>query len=479
MTVVVTDARQRGAIVDDAAAAVPVALSSTRSERAEWLRRIAVRLDEASAELVLIAERETHLGATRLEGEVARTTNQLRLFADVIEEASYLEATIDAAPGQQEIRRYLRPIGAVAVFSASNFPFAFSVAGGDTASALAAGCPVVVKAHSGHTELSRRTAQIVTDALAEAGAPAGMFGLTEGREAGLALTTAAAIRAVSFTGSLAGARALMDSIASREDPIPFYGELGSINPVVITPEAVRARADELANGLVTSFTLGGGQFCTKPGVVFVPAGMDFAAAVRRNVQSVSPSTLLTERISAAFGTTAERLLRAGDVTQIIGDGGDNENTAPATVLQTTINNFLRHSDELLEECFGPLTLLVEYSTLDEVEVALGHVAGTLTATVHAEPTEDIGRLVESLTARAGRVIFDGWPTGVAVGWGQNHGGPWPATTTQHTSVGATAIRRFLRPIAYQGAPQQMLPPELTDAGLARIPHRRNGKLELS
>jgi len=457
-------------------------VTSTREQRAGWLRAIADRLDEQTEELVGIADRETHLGTARLTGEVARTTGQLRLFADVALEGSYLESVLDearadATPPQPEIRRLLRPVGPVAVFSASNFPFAFSVAGGDTASALAAGCPVIVKAHSGHIELSRRTAEIVMQALAEAGAPAGTFALVEGRQAGIDLVTASATRAVSFTGSLAGGRALIDAISARPDPIPFYGELGSINPVVVTPAALAARGDELAAGLVSSFSLGGGQFCTKPGIVFVPRGFASSTSVAERVNALARPTLLTERIADAFGETLERLLSVEGVDLVA--GGAVRDGAPApTVLQASIAAFTDNSDALLEECFGPLTLLVEYDSLDEVEWAIDAVAGSLTATVHAESTDDIRGLVDRLAALAGRVLFDGWPTGVAVTWGQHHGGPWPATNTQHTSVGATAIRRFLRPIAYQNAPAAALPFDLTDAGLARIPHRRNGELIL-
>ena len=438
-------------------------------------------LDEHSETLVALARRETHLAVARLQGEVVRTSNQLRLFGDVIEEGSYLEATLDTAdpaatPPRPEIRRMLRPVGVVAVFSASNFPFAFSVAGGDTASALAAGCPVVVKAHSGHRELSRLTADLMTDALNRSGAPEGIFGLVEGRDAGLALAAAAPVRAVAFTGSLSGGRALLEVTSRRSDPIPFYGELGSVNPVVITAAAVEARGAELVAGLVGSFTLGGGQFCTKPGVVFVPPEFAAREDLRVQVAAVPGVELLTDRITEAFGPTAERLLAAGDV-EVVAQGTDAPGARPI-VLRTDIGNFARHSEALLEECFGPLTLLIEYENLAQVESALSAVQGSLTATMHAEAGEDTGRLIDLLSERAGRVVFDGWPTGVAVTWSQHHGGPWPATTTQHTSVGATAIRRFLRPIAYQSAPSAVLPTDLTDDGLVRIPHRRNGRLEL-
>ncbi|SMH38275.1 NADP-dependent aldehyde dehydrogenase [Rathayibacter oskolensis] len=471
-------------IVEDrvlaAAGAVPAALASSRAERARWLTRIALRLDEARDDLVAVAEGETHLGADRLRGEVARTSGQLRLFAEVVEEGSYLEASVDVAgtiggDGSQEIRRYLRPLGAVAVFSASNFPFAFSVAGGDTASALAAGCPVVVKAHPGHPELSRRTAAVVDRALEEAGAPRGVFDLVEGRAAGLALVADPHVRAVAFTGSLRGAEALMSAMSEREEPIPFFGELGSVNPVVITPGAAHSRTSELAAELVASFTLGGGQFCTKPGVVFVPASSTFADAVTERVDALPRMTLLTERISESFTESTRRVESAGDVRALARGSADGVLAQSPVVLTTTLDDFLEHSDLLLEECFGPSTLLVEYRSPDDVVAALARVSGSLTATVHSEPGEDIDGLVALMAERSGRVVFDGWPTGVSVTWGQNHGGPWPASTSQHTSVGATAIRRFLRPIAYQGAPQRVLPADLTDAGLARLPHRRDGR----
>ncbi|WP_159605116.1 aldehyde dehydrogenase family protein, partial [Agromyces humi] len=259
-------------------------VASTATDRAAWLTAVADALEAASDELIPLADEESHLGAPRLTGELARTTSQLRLFASAVLEGSYLEATIDhpdatTIPPRPDLRRMLRPLGPVAVFSASNFPFAFSVAGGDTASALAAGCPVIVKGHSAHPRLSRRTAEIVAAALAAAGAPEGVFGHVVGRDAGVKLVQHPEVRAVGFTGSLHGGRALFDLASSRPDPIPFYGELSAVNPVLITAAAIDARSEELASGLAASFTLGAGQFCTNPGVVFVPAGSGFASRV--------------------------------------------------------------------------------------------------------------------------------------------------------------------------------------------------------
>ncbi len=469
-------------IVGRAAAAAPLWARSSAAERATWLRAAADALDAAADELVPIADRETRLGEARLRGEVGRTSGQLRLFASVVEEGSYLELTVDdadaaATPPRPEIRRLLVSVGPVAVFSASNFPFAFSVAGGDTASALAAGSPVIVKAHSGHPELSRRTAAIVTDALEAAGAPAGSLSLVEGREAGNALVQHPAIQAAGFTGSLSGGRALYDLATGRPDPIPFYGELGSVNPVVMTPAAAASRGEELAQGLVGSFTLGVGQFCTKPGVVFVPAGTRFESLVEALVPDTTGGALLTDRITAAFPSGIDALA-ADPSVEVLARGTAVGDGAQPIVLTTDAAAVAARPEVLLEECFGPVSLLVRYSSSEELHAALRAVPGSLTATLHSEPGDEVAETLGLLQSRAGRVLFAGWPTGVAVTWSQQHGGPWPATTSLHTSVGASAIRRFLRPVAYQSAPSALLPEVLRDEALATLPHRRNGVLRV-
>ncbi|MGN8027443.1 aldehyde dehydrogenase (NADP(+)) [Microbacterium sp. 22242] len=465
-----------------ASAAAPIWRASAAPERAGWLRALADALDAAADELVPIADRETRLGAPRLHGEVARTTGQLRLFATVVEEGSFHELIVDdadpqASPPRPELRRMLVGVGPVAVFAASNFPFAFSVCGGDTASALAAGNPVIVKAHSGHPELSRRTAEIAVAALAAAGAPAGSFALVEGREAGNALVQHAAIRAAGFTGSVAGGRALFDLASGRPDPIPFYGELGSVNPVVLTPAAVAARGAELARGLVGSFTLGAGQFCTKPGVVFVPEGSGFEDEVAAVVGAAHGGPLLTDRITGAFPSGIAQL-EADPATAVLGFGAETTDGARPVVLTTDAEAVTARPDALLAEVFGPVTLLVRYAGEAALHAALRVVPGSLTATLHAEQDDDVAETLELLQERAGRVLFAGWPTGVAVTWSQQHGGPWPATTSLHTSVGATAIRRFLRPVAFQDAPSRLLPEVLRDEALTLLPHRRNGVLVL-
>ena len=471
--------------IGDAAAAARAAfattVASTAAERATWLTAVADALDAAAGELIPLADEESHLGTTRLTGELARTTAQLRLFATAIVEGSYLEATIDhpdptTTPPRPDLRRILRPLGPVAVFSASNFPFAFSVAGGDTASALAAGCPVIVKGHSAHPRLSRRTAEVVAGALEAAGAPEGIFGHVEGRETGVALVQHPEVRAVGFTGSLHGGRALFDLASSRPDPIPFYGELSAVNPVLITTAALDARADELATGLAASFTLGAGQFCTNPGVVFVPAGSDFASRVATAVGSAASVPMLTDGIAAAFAGGLDALAARDDITVVAGDVAQRPGTGSAVVLSTTASAVRADPGALLAECFGPSTLVVEYDDVDDALAAIRAVGGSLTATVHAEPGEDLTGILAVLTEVAGRVLFAGWPTGVAVSWAQQHGGPWPSTTSIHTSVGVTALRRFLRPVAYQDAPESALPVELREENVLGIPRRVDGVL---
>ncbi|WP_210479226.1 aldehyde dehydrogenase (NADP(+)) [Naasia sp. SYSU D00948] len=472
--------------VDDlaraAARAFELTVRSSGAERAGWLRAVADRLDEHADELTRAGDHETALGDPRLRGEVTRTTGQLRLFADVVEEGGYLEAVIDhadpdATPPKPDLRRILRPIGPVAVFSASNFPFAFSIAGGDTASALAVGCPVIVKAHPGHPETSGLTAGLVASALADAGAPEGVFAMIEGFEAGLALVDHPAIQAVAFTGSVRGGRALHERAAARPAPIPFFGELGSINPVVITPGADAARGSALAEGLAGSFQLGNGQFCTKPGVVFVPRGSGVESRLPGLV-GTSPHKMLTESIAAGFSRGLEHLRSVPGVTVVAGSGeAAGEEVAPV-VLRVGAEQLREHASELFEEVFGPLTLLIEYGDEEEVLAALAELEGSLTATLHAQDGEARPELVAALERIAGRVLFAGWPTGVAVTWSQHHGGPWPATTSQHTSVGATAVRRFLRPIAYQDAPAAVLPPALQDDNPLRVPRRVDGVLQV-
>lgn len=464
-----------------AASALP---HSTRADRARWLGALADALEADRTGLVELARVETHLGAARLDGEITRTAGQLRFFAAVALEGSYLEATLDApdpsaAPPRPDLRRMLRPLGPVAVFSASNFPFAFSVLGNDTASALAAGCPVVVKAHPGHPRLSRRTAELARRALADAGAPEGTFALVEGMEAGIGLVRHPLIAAVGFTGSLRGGRALYDLASARERPIPFYGELGSINPVVVTEAAARLNAAGIAAGLAGSFTRDGGQYCTKPGLVFVPADGGLEAALATALSDAPGQRLLTDGMGAAYAQRSSALAARVDVEALrtAHASGEAAEAAPI-VITTSVGAFLAASDEFLEECFGPLTVLVRYANRTELDRALAVLPGSLTGSIQHAPGEDVAGLAGALAGVAGRIVFNGWPTGVAIAWAQHHGGSWPATTASvHSSVGATAIRRFLAPIAFQDAPDAVLPPELRDGNPLGIPRRLDGVLE--
>jgi NADP-dependent aldehyde dehydrogenase len=454
---------------------------SPSADRQRWLRGIAAALREDAGELVALAMGEARLDETRLRGEMVRTTSQLEFFAEVLADGAYLEVMIDharpeAAPPLPDLRRMLRPVGPAAVFAASNFPFAFSVAGGDTASALAAGCPVVVKASPGHPETSRRTADTVTEALRSTGAPDGAFGLIDGFEEGISLVGDPAIRAVAFTGSLRGGRVIHELCAARPDPIPFYGELGSLNPVVVTPGADEVRGDELAAGLSASFTLGVGQFCTKPGLVLVPVGSELERALPRHLDETSRE-MLNSGIAHSFRRGLRTILAVNGVEVIHGAFEEGGDTASPVVVATDVATLLTRADILLEEVFGPATVLARYESLSEAVKVLERLGGSLTATIHAEPGENVGDLVTIAGQVAGRVLFRGWPTGVSVTWAQHHGGPWPATTSTHTSVGASAIRRFLRPLVFQDAPTDALPPELLDDNPLRIPRRIDGIFE--
>ncbi|MEN3360119.1 MAG: hypothetical protein V7637_4101 [Mycobacteriales bacterium] len=472
-----------------AAAAAPELAELPLAGRAALLRAAAAALEADREAIVALADAETGLGAGRLGGELTRTRVQLEMFADVVADGTVLEAIIDPADPaalpapRPDLRRMLLPIGPVAVFAASNFPLAFSVAGGDTASALAAGCPVVVKAHPGHPGLSVHCAQLVSAALAGAGAPAGGFGIVHGVEAGRALVTHPAIAAAGFTGSLAGGRALFDLASSRPDPIPFYGELGSLNPAVVTPGAVAARGPAVAQAFVESMTLGAGQFCTKPGLLFLPTGHGLTETLARAVTAARFGPLLNDRLRQGFERTAAELAAVPGVHPVVPpstvDGAGGYRVAPA-LLRVAAADLAARADELLTECFGPAALLVEYASITDLIAALDALPGTLTATVHAEADSEpvlAAGLLARLSRRAGRVIFGGWPTGVAVSWAQQHGGPWPATTAPlHTSVGMTAVRRFQRPVAYQGLPDALLPEPLRDANPLGIARRVDGRI---
>jgi alpha-ketoglutaric semialdehyde dehydrogenase len=442
--------------------------STSGQERGRLLRSIADGIDASAAAIIEQAILETALTRPRLAGEVARTSGQLRLFASVVEEGSWVMARIDTAdpartPPKPDIRSMLRPLGPVAIFGASNFPLAFSVAGGDTASALAAGNPVIVKAHSAHPGTSELVGRIVMSAVLASGLPTGIFSLLfgSGHEVGTALVQHPGIRAVGFTGSFRVGRTLMDLSARRPQPIPVYAEMGSTNPVFILPGALQERGEQLAEGLYGSFTLGGGQFCTKPGVVF--AGSEHSTAFVERLRSATNAgpafPLLTGGIASNFKS---ELAHRESLQTAAGASASSGFCAQPTLLETTAEAFFS-DPSLSEEVFGPTTLLVHYNNTEQMlqaaQALQGHLTATVLGTEHdLEQNHELLRILES---KVGRVIFNGFPTGVEVCHAMVHGGPYPATSDgRSTSVGSQAIFRFARPVAYQGLPQSALHPAL-------------------
>jgi NADP-dependent aldehyde dehydrogenase len=479
-----TTNQQVDALCAAAAAAAPALQRLGRAGRAALLRAMADALEARGEDIVAVADRETGIGPTRLGGELKRTCYQLRLFAEVLDDGGYLEATIDHAGDtpmgpRPDLRRMLVPIGPVAVFGSSNFPLAFSVPGGDTASALAAGSPVILKAHSSHPATSALCFELLLQGARAARAPEGTVGIVYGQQAGSALVAHPAIKAVGFTGSLGGGGALMKIIAERAEPIPFYGELSSLNPVVVTEAAAAERGGAIGAGLVGSFTVAAGQLCTKPGLVFLPnnaAGDGVVEAMRIALAEVPEQVLLNKRIFADFGTGTAKLRATPGVT-VIHQGAAAASAGFHVAAQLVQVDAADLNGDSVNEHFGPVTVIARYSSNAQLERVLGELPASLTATVHSEPAdaEYVAELSTLLRARAGRLIYDGYPTGVSVAWAQHHGGPWPSTNSLHTSVGPTAIRRFLRPVTWQDAPAQVLPAELRD-DVKDIPRRVDGTL---
>ena len=460
---------------------------TTGAQRGKLLRAIADGIDAAAEQLIVRANLETALPRPRLTGEVARTSGQLRLFAAIAEEGSWVNARIDTAdlqrtPPKPDIRSMLRPLGPVVVFGASNFPLAFSVAGGDTASALAAGNPVIVKAHPAHPGTSELVALIVQDAVRSCGFPDGTFSILfdGGHTIGTLLVQHPGVRAVGFTGSFRGGRALMDIAADRPDPIPVYAEMGSTNPVFILPGALQTRSDALATGLHQSFTLGGGQFCTKPGLVFAEEehSSSFTETLRAAVGQSPAFQLLTQGIATTF---QHGVGQRSSLASAQGAPGTQGFSAQGVLLETTADNLLTN-DHLSEEVFGPTTLLVHCSSAAQMLRAAQQLEGHLTATILGtdEDLQTHAELLRVLETKVGRVIFNAFPTGVEVNYAMVHGGPYPATSDgRSTSVGGLAILRFARPVAFQGMPQFALPPELQDSNPSGVRQLLNGVLTAS
>lgn len=481
------------AAVRAAAAAVPAL--ADRSVRARLLRTAADLLEEAGPQVLEAADAETALGPGRLTGELARTTFQLRAFADIVDEGAFLDVVIDPADPaakpvpRPDLRRYKIPLGVVAVYSASNFPLAFSVPGGDTASALAAGCPVVVKAHPDHPATSELCASVLRRAAVQVGLPADVVAVVHGFQAGIDLIKHPLVSAAGFTGSVRGGRALFDAAAARPKPIPFHGELGSLNPVVITEAAAEERAEQIGAGLAGSMTLGVGQFCVKPGLVLAPAGAAGDRLLKAVTAAVSDSdagVLLDTRMRDAFVAGVEARAALPGVEAPVTPGSGGEHTVSAGYLTVAADRLAVEGphDLLLEECFGPVTVVARYADRAQITAVLERLPGNLTATVHLGE-EEAGQqdgpataLLAELTPLAGRLLVNGWPTGVAVAPAQHHGGPYPATTSTSTSVGGTAIERWLRPVAYQDTPAALLPAELRDENPLGLPRRFDGRREI-
>ena len=445
-------------------------------KRGEFLEAIAAELLALETSLIERAMQETGLPQARLTGELGRTVNQLNLFAKQVKEGSYVGARIDRAipdrvpAPKPDIRQMLIALGPVAVFGASNFPLAFSVAGGDTASALGAGCPVVVKGHPAHPGTSELAGLAIRNAVAKCELPEGTFSLIQGSEfeVGVALVEHPQLKAVAFTGSLAGGRALFDLASSRPEPIPVYAEMGSVNPVFLLPQALQERGVDLAEAFVASMTLGVGQFCTSPGLVFAIKGTDLDVFVRKAeelLSQTSPGVMLHAGIKQNFQQGVDHLTKIKGVERVWSNSIEETGCLAAPVLLKTSAETFLDNPAIGKEVFGPSSVIVVCDSPEEMLLAARNLQGQLTATVHGSDMELAGYtdLFRALEHKAGRILLNGFPTGVEVCDSMNHGGPYPATTdSRTTSVGTAAVKRFLRPVCFQNFPQAMLPDPLKD-----------------
>jgi NADP-dependent aldehyde dehydrogenase len=454
--------------------------------RAAFLEACADRIMALGDPLLERAGLETGLPRARLEGERGRTVGQLRLFASVVRQGDWLGVRIDPAQSERkplpraDLRQRKIPLGPVVVFGASNFPLAFSAAGGDTASALAAGCPVIVKAHPLHPGTSELAASAIAEVAAECGLPDGVFSHLSGpsNELGAALVRDPRIKAVAFTGSRAGGTALMNLAAARPEPIPVYAEMSSINPVVLLPTALKIRAEAIGAGFVSSLTMGVGQFCTNPGLVLAVDGPDldlFVAAASKALANVAPGQMLSPNICANYARGVARLRTHSSM--ITGGASGEDELSSAALFQVPARDFIQRPF-LSEEVFGPASLVVRCSGISELLSVVERLEGQLTATLHLEPQDhnDAAQLIPVLERKAGRILVNGWPTGVEVSPAMVHGGPYPATSdSRTTSVGTLAIERFLRPVCYQDMLETLLSPELRDDNPLTLRRMIDGK----
>ena len=474
-----------------AAAAFPAYSTTDPESRASFLERIAEEILAIGDDLIVRAMAESGLPRARLEGERGRTVGQLRLFATVVRQGDFLDATIDPAlPDRQplprpDLRRVNLAVGPVAVFGASNFPLAFSVAGGDTASALAAGCPVIVKGHPAHPGTGELVARAIRAAVDASGLPAGVFSYLPGEtnELGGALVSDPRIKAVGFTGSRGGGIALMRIAASRAEPIPVYAEMSSINPVILFPAALEARGSALADAYIQSLTMGAGQFCTNPGLVLgidSPALDAFVARAGEALGTCRSTTMLTPGIHAAFEKGVDALATHDAVRTVArGQQGEGANQAIGALFETDAASFIADA-ALGHEVFGSSSVVVRCRDMQELTTVVAALEGQLTATLLLDPADeaDAKALIPVLADRVGRILANGWPTGVEVSPAMVHGGPFPATSDgRTTSVGTLAIHRFLRPVCFQNLPASLLPDAVSDANPWAIARRLDGKRE--
>ena len=471
-----------------AAAAFDPLRAAPLDVRARFLDTIADELVALGDTLIARAHQESALPAARLEGERARTVGQLRLFAALVRDGRWLGATLDAAQPERQplprpdLRLQKIPVGPVAVFGASNFPLAFSVAGGDTASAFAAGCPVVAKAHPAHLGTSELVGRAIQRAVAACGLPEGTFSLVlgAGNAIGEALVAHPAIKAVGFTGSRGGGLALMHIAARRREPIPVYAEMSSINPCFVLPGALAARGGEIARGFVESLTLGVGQFCTNPGLVVVldgPHTQAFIDAAAQALGQKGAQTMLTDGIAQAYARGVSQRAAADGVRTLAQGVTSGALSAALPALFATTQPAFVANPQLEDEIFGPTSLVVTCRDVDEMIDLAEHVEGQLTATLQIEPDDYAlaRRLLPTLERKAGRILANGYPTGVEVAHAMVHGGPFPATSdSRTTSVGTLAIERFLRPVCYQALPAELLPPALQDGNPLGVWRLRDG-----
>ncbi|MGY6520170.1 MAG: aldehyde dehydrogenase (NADP(+)) [Mongoliitalea sp.] len=454
-------------------------------ERANFLESIAKGLEARKGEIIAIACQESNLPEGRITGELGRTAGQIRLFAKLLEEGSWVEAVIDQGDPHRtpapkpDIRRMLTALGPIVVFGASNFPLAFSTAGGDTISALAAGCSVVYKGHPAHPQTSLLVATIIQDAIRTSGMPEGVFIHVEGGiETGQALVSHLITKAVAFTGSFAGGKAIFDAAHQREEPIPVFAEMGSVNPIFVFEQKLQEESHSLAKQFVGSLTLGAGQFCTNPGLLFVPKAhaASFGAAIQQELRDVAAAPMLHEGIASAYYNSLEQLAKQEQFQWLKVATQQDLITAYPAMAQIEVNNWLK--DPLFQqEVFGCFAMMVVYDSVEDLVAAAKHLHGQLTISIWAEEEElNLHQsIIQLLSEKCGRLLFKGVPTGVEVGYAMQHGGPFPATTdSRSTSVGAYAIKRFARPIAYQDMPAELLPLALKDENPLGIWRMVNG-----